>query len=466
MLEKASLRTFLMVSLFLSIILCATASAEIIYVDVNAPGPLHDGTSWEKAYKNLQDALNRPPTADDQIHVARGIYRPDINSIEPLGSGNRGVSFELVNGVTLKGGYAGNNWPNPDLRRHDIFTTVLSGDLGQNDAQLTDPCDLLNHASRAENSYHVLFANDVNAVLDGFTICSGNANSVFPDCNGGGLYSVDSNTTVKDCIFSGCSASSMGGAIYDEFVYRCDPTVFCSNTFAENSAGYGGAVACCTPSTQCAVVQENCEFSRNYATNSGGAIYDYNSISRITNCTFGYNIADANGGGIYNKNSNPFITNSIFWGNTDSGGNDESAQIHGGTPFVAYSCIQGLNIFAGNGNIGDDPLFVDSDSSARDFHLRSQVGTWNRNEGIFYQYAEHSPAIDAGEPEGDIGQETFPNGGIVNMGAYGGTAEASKTYFGTTPCETIVAGDINGDCIVNFLDFAFMARHWLVDNQY
>ena len=47
------------------------------------------------------------------------------------------------------------------------------------------------------------------------------------------------------------------------------------------------------------------------------------------------------------------------------------------------------------------------------------------------------------------------------MGAYGGTIEASKSYFGAAPCETIVAGDVNGDCRINFSDFAILASHWL-----
>jgi hypothetical protein len=63
-----------------------------------------------------------------------------------------------------------------------------------------------------------------------------------------------------------------------------------------------------------------------------------------------------------------------------------------------------------------------------------------------------------------IGPEPFPNGGRVNMGAYGGTVEASKSYFGEPPCETIVAGDINGDCTVDWVDFAFIALHWLEEN--
>jgi len=76
-----------------------------------------------------------------------------------------------------------------------------------------------------------------------------------------------------------------------------------------------------------------------------------------------------------------------------------------------------------------------------------------------------SLCIDAGDPNSPIGHEPFPNGGRINMGAYGGTAEASKSYFGKPTCETIVAGDINGDCMVNFADFAIMVSHWLQDNS-
>jgi hypothetical protein len=64
-----------------------------------------------------------------------------------------------------------------------------------------------------------------------------------------------------------------------------------------------------------------------------------------------------------------------------------------------------------------------------------------------------------------VGLEPFPNGGIINMGAYGATTKASKSYFGKPPCEIIVAGDVNGDCLVNFLDFRLMALHWCEDNN-
>lgn len=40
-----------------------------------------------------------------------------------------------------------------------------------------------------------------------------------------------------------------------------------------------------------------------------------------------------------------------------------------------------------------------------------------------------SPCIDAGDPNSPVGDEPMPNGGRVNMGAYGGTAEASKSPY-------------------------------------
>jgi hypothetical protein len=60
-----------------------------------------------------------------------------------------------------------------------------------------------------------------------------------------------------------------------------------------------------------------------------------------------------------------------------------------------------------------------------------------------------------------IGEEPFPNGGRANLGAYGGTTEASKSYFDGPVCTTIIAGDINGDGRVDAKDLAILARHWL-----
>ena len=99
-----------MKSLFFTLVsfsIVISCQAKILYVDDNSSGG--DGSSWENAYQFLQDALTET-TADpnvNEIRVAQGIYTPDANSINPDGSGDRAVSFQLVNGTILQGGYAG-----------------------------------------------------------------------------------------------------------------------------------------------------------------------------------------------------------------------------------------------------------------------------------------------------------------------------------------------------------------------
>ncbi len=141
-----------------------------------------------------------------------------------------------------------------------------------------------------------------------------------------------------------------------------------------------------------------------------------------------------------------------------------------GTVNILYTDVDGGifgegNVNWGTGNIDADPCFVrvgDWFGELKgDYHLKSQAGRWNPMSETWVQDDVTSPCIDAGAPMSVIGHEQFPNGGRVNIGAYGGTPEASKSYFGQPVCETIIAGDINGDCIVDWRDFAIMAFHWL-----
>jgi hypothetical protein len=178
------------------------------------------------------------------------------------------------------------------------------------------------------------------------------------------------------------------------------------------------------------------------------------------------------GGGIDSFDSSPKLTNCVLWNNEATKGAQISLR-YNGTITVSYSDVEGCQteayIEAGctlnwmPGNIDADPCFADPCNG--DYHLKSQAGRWDANEGRWTNDKVTSPCIDAGNPNSSIGAEPFPNGGIINMGAYGGTAEASKSYFGEPLCETIVAGDINGDCKVNFLDFRLIALHWLRDEN-
>ena len=75
------------------------------------------------------------------------------------------------------------------------------------------------------------------------------------------------------------------------------------------------------------------------------------------------------------------------------------------------------------GDIHADPSYADR--SAYDYHLKSQYGRWNGKKWVKDDVT--SPCVDAGDPKSDCSREPAPNGGRINMGAYGNTAEASKS---------------------------------------
>jgi hypothetical protein len=142
----------------------------ILYVDDDAPAG-GDGTSWETAFKYLQDAL-AAATGGDQIRVAQGIYKPDQDEAGVVTPGDREATFQLISGVGLNGGYRGcpgGDWSgDPDERDIDAYVTTLRGDLLGDDG-----ADFANYD---ENSYHVVTADgtDGTAALDGFTVTAGN----------------------------------------------------------------------------------------------------------------------------------------------------------------------------------------------------------------------------------------------------------------------------------------------------
>lgn len=73
-----------------------------------------------------------------------------------------------------------------------------------------------------------------------------------------------------------------------------------------------------------------------------------------------------------------------------------------------------------------DPLFADAANG--DFHVRSATGRFDTNLQAFVTTDTNvSAAIDFGDPAAAVGDEPAPNGGRLNVGLYGGTAQASKS---------------------------------------
>jgi hypothetical protein len=97
---KTNLKTQLTIALWLVVIGEGISTGAVIYVDADAAFS-GDGTSWAEAYKYLQHAL-QAAESDDEIRVAKGVYKPDEDTAHPSGTGDRSATFHLKNGVAIE----------------------------------------------------------------------------------------------------------------------------------------------------------------------------------------------------------------------------------------------------------------------------------------------------------------------------------------------------------------------------
>ena len=349
----------------------------ILYVDSDMVAGANDGSDWNNAFVDLQDAIEVAANAGGEVKeiwVAGGTYKPD------RGTGLRTLSFKLLDGVGIYGGFAGGETER-EQRNPEINITILSGDLNGDDGD--------NFTNTDENSNHVVNGNgtDSTAVIDGFTIICGNANGSRSERFGGGIYIFKGTPTISNCIFSSSQAILAGGGMYNE---KSSPTVT-NCTFSSNSAERGGGmtngfgsspmVISCTFSLNSVnrfgggmenYVDSNstvidCVFSQNSAEVGGGIYNSHNSSITVTNCAFGENSAQW-GGGMQNFESNPAVENCSFsynWALWYGGGiyNDNSSP-------TLTACVFTSNLAdfgAGISNYISSPTLTDcnfSDNSA------------------------------------------------------------------------------------------------------
>ncbi|MHC4641349.1 MAG: hypothetical protein ACYS32_06865 [Planctomycetota bacterium] len=221
-------------------------------------------------------------------------------------------------------------------------------------------------------------------------------------------------------------------------------------------------------------ILENNTIAGNTATGSGGMGYEYpgDHFPELDGASI------SEGGGIY-ADSNTVIKNSIVWGNLP-------AQLAGqDCNNVTYCDIGDGVCIGGVGNTSSDPCFANPYNC--DYHLKSRTGRWDYNTKSWIYDAVTSPCIDSGDPNSDWTTELWPHGKRINMGAYGGTTEASMSesgigYFANLnndPNEDVnfddlvvfvgnwclegipLCGDFNRDGIVNFRDFSVFAEKWM-----
>lgn len=164
-------------------------------------------------------------------------------------------------------------------------------------------------------------------------------------------------------------------------------------------------------------------YFENYCADGGAAIY----VDGLNETTFSkaefINITVADhqcqgglGQGILVEASDVKIRNAIFWNNGPS-----EIFLASGTLDIRYSNAPTQE--QGEGNISQAPLFVVDDNAK--YHLRSKAGHWDGSDWV--NDSETSPCIDSGDPNDSFSSEQTPNGGRINMGVYGGTAQASRS---------------------------------------
>jgi hypothetical protein len=404
----------------------------VIYVDRDATGA-SNGSSWASAFHSLQDALTTAEDGDE-IHVAAGTYKPDQGAGQVLG--DRSTTFQVGNGVTLRGGYAGFGAANPDERDIFLHSTILSGDLAGDDGP--------NWANRGDNAWHVVSGSGflAEAALEGLVIASGNADGVwsYPASFGGGLYmfrgtvsqcSIRDNTAadgggvfqsnadfVQCVIANNLAFRRGGGASFDGMSATFTACIFSGNVAQlDGPDSRGGAIFTLDNSAPDLI---NCVFAGNRA-RTGGALYAMENYgSEIVNCVFAGNQASEQGAALYNDGpgtaGSPLLSNCIFWGNSVAGATDEAAQIAGDTPTINYSCIQGLTGgLGGTGNLGGDPRFIDADGpdnilGTADDDFRLQPGSPCINAG-------HNASIPPGIHKDLDGNPRIVHL-VVDIGAY------------------------------------------------
>jgi len=384
-----------------------TTKPPIIYVDKDATGS-NNGSSWTNAFTDLQDGFGAA-TAGSEIWVAEGTYKPTADA-------NRAISFELVDGVAIYGGFDGTE-TSRSQRDWTSNETILSGDIGT--------------ASVSDNCYHVVRGED-NAILDGFTITRGYANGDGLDGFGGAIWHNDGALSVCNSTLSENSAQHYGGAIYNSYA-SCEVSncVFtdcdaytgggmyaigssASNTiincfFTNNSARYGGG-ALHLDTTPGTIV--NCAFTRNKAERRGGALWleDYEISATVVNSTFYANDSNDEGGGIWLCGDDTTVTNCVFWGNTATIDGGEIYNSVSGAPTFTNCDIQGgLNgskcgggdSTDGGGNVDIDPKFEQDG-----YHLQQPGVATVVNGGTVADYGDK-----------DIDGENRVMRGTVDMGA-------------------------------------------------
>lgn len=255
-------------------------AAAQVFVDLNAPGPVHDGSSWASAFLTVQEGIDAADPLDQEVWVADGTYTDAVT---------------LASGVHVYGGFTGSSGlEETQLSERDVAANPVILDADQ----------LLDHI--------VTLDGVADSRLDGFTLTDALADGASQETNGGGLFIVDSGETnvIANCLLFANQATDDGGAIY---MSNSSPEVVACR-IVSNTADVGGGVALDAGSSP---AFRDCVFAGNFGNAPGGAVAAANgSNATFVNCLFAGNMTVGQGGAVLAVlGSDLTFTNCTFRGN-------------------------------------------------------------------------------------------------------------------------------------------------------
>lgn len=418
--------------LFAFLICSVFMNAQNIHrVDPNASGS-NDGSSWENAFTNFQNAINTAAEGDE-IWVKEGLYLPEGTDTTAM--------FTIDKALNIFGGFAGTELTLEDRVLDNNNPSILSGDLLGDD----DPTD--NTLNRLDNSRHVVYVDSlINGAVgfDGFTFAGGNTSvsddlELFDVCGGAIIsYSplqLDNNnfrnnygrdgasvalmvpetngSSVNNCIFQENTAVMRSAGLYIRYSYDID-IENCTFTNNETARGAIYPVYCEN------VTISNCTFSNNQSQGYGGALFSWNNVNlNITDCLFENNIGASAGVAYFdgrdlpqNTTDNLSFTNCEFNNNTafDGAGGALLFYLAG---YTMTNCSYDNNVATGGSggalyNGGDYTTYVLSNSS-----FNGNTASFGGAIATYGGFGEAS--IDNCDFEGN---EAMTSGGAVTAGFY------------------------------------------------
>jgi len=464
-----------------AVLLAVPCFAKTIIVD-------DDGTA---NYRKIQDAINASWDGD-VIVVKPGTYReritfngravtvrsdkPDnpvtVQATVITSSTGATVTFDfdegdrsVLEGFTITGRGILCLSASPTISKNVIRNCDGAGITGQQDAAPTilDNTILSNKQEGIYACAGLIRGNTISDNSAGAAFCSGlvRDNAITGNGPAGGLYFCDGEIAGNRIV--GNYADSYGGGLYS-----CAAGIH-NNVIAGNSAAReGGGLHDCTRSIV------NNTIVGNRAGELGGGLSESPAVVR--NNIVAFNEAPQ-AGGIYGECTNTY---NAFWMN--QGGNFAGGAKSGAGDIAVDP------LFARDGHWDDrktaslaDDLWVDGD-----YHVKSQAGRWDPDQRKWVTDEETSRCIDAGNPSSDWSAELWPHGQRINIGAYGGTSQASMSLseFGHLADlnndakvgwpdlkrlgqkwllkEDCLAEDMNRDGTVDFADFAILGEQWRI----